>query len=91
MSTNSDTHHDASTYYSPHGSPWPILGSVALFSIMLGAVSVLNGWAGGWSFIPGAAMSGSNATAMSPPPAPLGFAAPPCSRLRPDRRSPPAA
>ena len=56
MSTNSDTHHDAGTYYVPHGSPWPILGSVALFSIMLGAVSFLNDWAGGWSFIPGAAM-----------------------------------
>ena len=54
MSTKSDTHHDAGTYYVPHGSPWPILGSVALFALMLGAVSFLNDWAGGWSFIPGA-------------------------------------
>jgi len=56
MSTNSDTHHDAGAYYVPHGSPWPILGSVALFCLMLGAVSFLNDWAGGWSFIPGAAL-----------------------------------
>ena len=34
MSTNSDTHHDADAYYVPHGSPWPILGSVALFSLI---------------------------------------------------------
>ena len=54
MSTKSDSHHDASTYYIPHGSPWPILGSVALFTLMLGVVSYLNEWAGGWSFIPGA-------------------------------------
>ena len=54
MSTKSDTHHDASIYYVPHGSPWPLLGSLALFCLMLGAVSFLNEWAGGWSFIPGA-------------------------------------
>ncbi|MEN9705959.1 MAG: hypothetical protein RLZZ393_1838 [Pseudomonadota bacterium] len=53
MSSN-DTHHDASTYYVPHGSPWPILGSVALFTLMTGVISYLNDWAGGWAFIPGA-------------------------------------
>ena len=53
MSSN-DTHHDASTYYVPHGSPWPILGSVALFTLMLGVISYLNEWSAGWSFIPGA-------------------------------------
>ena len=52
MSSKSDSH-DASTYYVPHGSPWPILGSVALFTLMIGAVSFLNEWAGGWSFLPG--------------------------------------
>jgi cytochrome c oxidase subunit 3 len=41
-------------YYIPHGSPWPILGSVALFCLMLGAVSWLNEWASGWAMIPGA-------------------------------------
>jgi len=50
----SDPHADSSKYYIPHGSPWPILGSVALFCLMVGAASYLNEWAGGWAFIPGA-------------------------------------
>jgi len=45
---------DSTKYYVPHGSPWPILGSVALFCLMLGAVSWLNDWAEGWAMIPGA-------------------------------------
>ena len=44
---------DSSHYYVPHASPWPIRGSVALFAIMLGAVSFFNDWAGGWAFLPG--------------------------------------
>jgi len=52
----SDTHADSSKYYIPHGSPWPIVGSVALFSLMLGGVSYLNEWLGGWVFLPGAAI-----------------------------------
>jgi cytochrome c oxidase subunit III len=32
----------ADKYYIPHGSPWPIVGSVALFTIMCGAVLWLN-------------------------------------------------
>jgi cytochrome c oxidase subunit 3 len=51
--SDSHTHIDANKYYLPHGSPWPILGSVALFCLMLGAASYLNEWAGGWAFIPG--------------------------------------
>ena len=47
-------HADSTKYYLPHGSPWPILGSVALFCLMLGGVSYLNEWAGGWALIPGA-------------------------------------
>jgi cytochrome c oxidase subunit 3 len=39
--------HDASKYYIPHGSKWPIIGSVALFVTMLGAAMLLNG-AGPW-------------------------------------------
>jgi cytochrome c oxidase subunit 3 len=35
--------HDASKYYIPHGSKWPIIGSVALFTTMLGAALLLNG------------------------------------------------
>ena len=44
---------DSSQYYIPHGSPWPIRASVALFAMMLGAVAFLNDWAGGWVFLPG--------------------------------------
>src|ERR1700728_5474875 len=52
----SETHSlgDSTPYSLPHNSPWPILGSVALFSLMLGGVSYLNEWAGGWALIPGA-------------------------------------
>jgi cytochrome c oxidase subunit III len=46
--------HDSNTYYIPHHSNWPITGSVALFTVMLGAIVYLNDWAGGWTFIPGA-------------------------------------
>ncbi len=53
MSTHTDTH-DSNSYYVPHSSPWPIVGSISLFVLMLGVVSFLNGWAGGWAFIPGA-------------------------------------
>jgi cytochrome c oxidase subunit III len=45
---------DSNPYYIPHDSTWPITGSVALFTVMLGAVAYLNDWVGGWSFIPGA-------------------------------------
>jgi cytochrome c oxidase subunit III len=47
---------DANKYYIPHDSHWPIIGSVSLFTLMLGAVAFLNHWAGAWSFIPGAAL-----------------------------------
>jgi cytochrome c oxidase subunit III len=58
----SDTHahahaHASSTkYYLPHNSPWPILGSVALFCLMIGGAFYLNEWAGGWVMIPGAVL-----------------------------------
>ena len=35
--------HDAGKYYIPHGSNWPIIGSIALFITMLGVASLLNG------------------------------------------------
>jgi cytochrome c oxidase subunit III len=47
---------DSNSYYVPHDSTWPITGSVALFTLMLGAIAYLNEWVGGWSFIPGAAL-----------------------------------
>jgi cytochrome c oxidase subunit III len=37
------TAHDAGKYYIPHGSKWPIIGSVSLFVTMLGAAAMLNG------------------------------------------------
>jgi len=46
--------HDSDHYYVPHSSPWPIVGAVALFTLVLGTVFYLNEWAGGWAFIPGA-------------------------------------
>ncbi|GAC1458444.1 MAG: cytochrome c oxidase subunit 3 [Steroidobacteraceae bacterium] len=47
---------DSSSYYIPHGSPWPIRGSVALFCIMMGAIAYLNEWTGLWSLAPGAVL-----------------------------------
>jgi cytochrome c oxidase subunit III len=52
----SETHAPSTKYYLPHNSPWPILGSVALFCLMLGGGSYLNDWAGGWALIPGAVL-----------------------------------
>jgi cytochrome c oxidase subunit III len=53
-----DTSHahaaDSQSYYIPHNSHWPILGSVALFTIMLGAIAYLNEWVGPLVFVPGA-------------------------------------
>src|SRR6478736_8297807 len=37
---------DSSKYYLPHGTPWPIIGSVALFTTMFGVVAWLNEWFG---------------------------------------------
>src|SRR5271155_3617172 len=46
---------DGKPYYIPHHSPWPIVGSVALFTVMLGAISYLDDWAAsGLVFLPGA-------------------------------------
>jgi cytochrome c oxidase subunit 3 len=56
MSTHTETH-DASTYYIPHGSPWPIYGSIGLFTLMAGAVCFMNEWVTtGWAFAPGVAL-----------------------------------
>src|SRR5215467_13042652 len=49
---------DSSQYYIPHGSPWPIRASVALFAVMIGAVVYLNEWGGFWVFAPGALLLG---------------------------------
>ena len=50
------TAHDADKYYIPHESPWPIYGSVTLFTMMIGACGWLNEWYGPWVFALGFAM-----------------------------------
>ncbi len=45
---------DSSHYYIPGSSLWPIVAAVSLISVMLGAATYLNGWAGAGVFIPGA-------------------------------------
>jgi cytochrome c oxidase subunit 3 len=47
---------DTKAYYIPHGSPWPIYGSVTLFTIMAGAIATLNEWLPAWSLLPGFVM-----------------------------------
>jgi cytochrome c oxidase subunit 3 len=47
---------DADTYYLPHSSPWPIVGSIALFTLMMGAIGFLNDWWGAFGFVPGFAL-----------------------------------
>ncbi|MEE4375931.1 MAG: cytochrome c oxidase subunit 3 [Candidatus Competibacteraceae bacterium] len=41
-------------YYVPHGSHWPIIGSVGLFLFMLGFASLLNGGGAFWMYAGGA-------------------------------------
>ena len=47
---------DSNHYYVPHDSTWPIVGSFSLFTLMLGAITYLNDWGGGWVFIPGSVL-----------------------------------
>jgi cytochrome c oxidase subunit 3 len=47
---------DSDIYYVPHGSPWPIYGSVTLFTLMAGAIATLNQWLPVWSLVPGIVM-----------------------------------
>jgi len=35
-------------YFVPQPMPWPVMGSIALFSMALGAVFLFNGATGGW-------------------------------------------
>ena len=41
------THDDPSVYYVPHHSPWPFVGSITLFTTMVGVANWLNGHAWG--------------------------------------------
>ncbi|MFO1426906.1 MAG: cytochrome c oxidase subunit 3 [Steroidobacteraceae bacterium] len=44
---------DSGKYYIPQASHWPIVGSVSLFTIMLGVCGWLNEWYGPWLFVLG--------------------------------------
>ncbi|HEU0152730.1 MAG TPA: cytochrome c oxidase subunit 3 [Arenimonas sp.] len=41
------THDDPNIYYVPHHSPWPFVGSITLFTTMIGVANWLNGQAWG--------------------------------------------
>jgi cytochrome c oxidase subunit III len=49
-------HADADKYYVPHSSPWPIYGSLTLFTLMAGAVATLDDWLPAWALLPGFSM-----------------------------------
>src|SRR5258708_35733358 len=51
-----EAHADGDKYYVPHSSPWPIYGSVTLFTLMWGAVATLNDWLPAWALLPGFVM-----------------------------------
>src|SRR5580704_16671259 len=44
---------EADKYYIPHGSPWPIFAAVSLFTIMAGAIALLDDLLPAWSLLPG--------------------------------------
>src|SRR6202451_829277 len=50
------SHPEPQKYYIPHGSPWPIFGSVTLFTLMSGAIATLDGWLPAFALIPGFVM-----------------------------------
>jgi cytochrome c oxidase subunit 3 len=43
-------------YYVPHESKWPIIGSAAFFTMLLGVIALLNDWAPAWAIVPGFAL-----------------------------------
>jgi len=53
----SDAHaHAGEKYYVPHESKWPIIGSAAFFTLLLGAIGLLNEWWPAWVMLIGFAM-----------------------------------
>src|SRR5687768_10383457 len=51
-----EAHAPSGRYYVPHESKWPIIGSAAFFTLLLGVIAGLNHWTGWWSMIPGFAL-----------------------------------
>jgi len=48
--------HAAEKYYVPHSSHWPIIASASFFTLLLGAVALLNDWLPAWALLPGFAL-----------------------------------
>jgi cytochrome c oxidase subunit 3 len=53
----SDAHaHAGEKYYVPHESKWPVIASASFFTLLLGAICLLNDWLPAWAMVPGFAM-----------------------------------
>lgn len=48
--------HPGEKYYVPHSSQWPIIASAAFFTLLLGAIALLNHWLPAWAMLPGFAL-----------------------------------
>ena len=48
-----DAHAPTGKYYVPHESRWPIIGSAAFFTLLLGVIALLNDWFPAWALVPG--------------------------------------
>jgi cytochrome c oxidase subunit 3 len=46
----------AEKYYVPHSSKWPIIASAGFFTLLLGAIALLNHWMPAWALVPGFAI-----------------------------------
>src|SRR5499426_4013890 len=51
-----DAHAQAGKYYVPHESKWPIIASFSFFTLLLGAICLLNEWTPAWALLPGFAL-----------------------------------
>ena len=51
-----DAHAQAGKYYVPHESRWPIIASLSFFTLLLGAIALLNHWLPAWAMLPGFAL-----------------------------------
>src|SRR5687768_1175569 len=51
-----EAHAPSGKYYVPHESKWPIIGSAAFFTLLLGVIAGLNDWATWWAVAPGFAL-----------------------------------
>jgi len=52
----SDAHAPSGKYYVPHESKWPVIASASFFTLLLGAIGLLNDWWPAWVMLIGFAM-----------------------------------